>query len=113
MNKLAQQICLPLPFPKAETLPEDNGEGFFSKCMTVVRPITNPHDENELCVCHTCITTDKANPSPLQIVAKANNVVAPEPKKTIAIANVAAVDTNRHQAGPPLQRFNQLSSRDS
>ena len=111
VNRLAQKILLPPPFPNAEPVPqEDNGERFFSKYVTVVRPLTNRYDENEMCICQTCLTRNKDKHASFPIVRDKDDVVEPTPTKTFDIANVAAVDTDRHQAGPPHQRCTQITS---
>jgi len=63
VNKMAEAVCLPIPFPKAETLPDDNGERFFSECVTITRPSLKgvKHGEFGQCLCALCTKTTTKN----------------------------------------------------
>jgi len=61
VNRLAADVNCRVPFSYAETLPKDNGERFFSECLTAVKPLTKKYDDMDCCLCATCTTTDVAN----------------------------------------------------
>ena len=54
VNRLAQSIGLPYPFPKAEVLPRDNGERFFSQYMTTLKTIGKRRGVAGECLCDLC-----------------------------------------------------------
>jgi hypothetical protein len=54
INQMAADIGCSLPFPKAEKLPDDNGERFFSKYMTIVRPGAQKYNDDDECLCKEC-----------------------------------------------------------
>ena len=44
-----------------KTLPEDNGERFFSEYITTVNPGAGRYNEADECLCHTCMSMEKPN----------------------------------------------------
>ena len=62
INQMAVELGGTAPFPRAEPLPPDNGERFFSECMTTVNPMHQQHGNlHDECLCAICtkIYTDK------------------------------------------------------
>lgn len=56
VNTMAKDVGCDLPFPKAEVLPDDNGERFFSEHMTITMPSLKgiKHGEFGQCLCALC-----------------------------------------------------------
>jgi len=54
VNKIAADVNCRVPFPEAETLPPDNGERFFSKYLTTVKPLTQKYNDMDECICESC-----------------------------------------------------------
>jgi len=56
INQLANAVGCGHPFPHAETLPPDNGERFFSECLTITLPSLHNHKHGECgqCLCDLC-----------------------------------------------------------
>ena len=54
-NNLAKSVGCPYPFPKAEILPEDNGERFFSQHMMTLKDMGHKQrGANGECLCQLC-----------------------------------------------------------
>ena len=56
VNRMAEAVGCCHPFPHAEPLPHDNGERFFSECLTATIPclLNVQHGECGQCQCHSC-----------------------------------------------------------
>ncbi|CAB9503917.1 unknown protein [Seminavis robusta] len=54
INDMATAVGLPLPFPNAEKLKEDNGERFFSEYMATVKPNKQLYAA-DFCLCDVCV----------------------------------------------------------
>jgi hypothetical protein len=65
VNELAAKVGLATPFPKAEVLPKDNGERFFSEYLTSWLKGPTPKRVGLLgeCLCATCASTFASAPT--------------------------------------------------
>jgi len=82
-----------IPFPTAEKLPADNGERFFSECLSWLKEVKPKNDLDDMCLCFTCTG---AQPPP----------TTSEPQKTTMInpvgpSNVPAATTQLTVTQPP------------
>jgi len=58
VNNLARQAgSSSVPFSNVETLPDDNGERFFSECIIQINPLKQQCDSLDRCICHRCCST--------------------------------------------------------
>ena len=77
INKMATTAgidALLLPFQNLETLPEDNGERFFSCYLSWLRQVKPRRDDNEMCLCVKCGPADplpSSSDAPLPLPATA------------------------------------------
>ena len=109
VNAMANAVGCESPFPYAETLPSDDGERFFSQCMTTLKKISHKRGEEGECLCQLCDRPTKdlpvAPPSP-----KRNNIQ----QQQTATTSVIMEKTNNQQkyrqptaaaTPPPQQRL--------
>jgi len=54
INNMAKSSGCAYPFPNAETLPQDNGERFFSQYMTTLQEIGKQRGDGGECLCKLC-----------------------------------------------------------
>ena len=97
-NQLARSIGISTPFPRAETLPQDTGERFFSECISTFKPASLPVDQNDICICNMC----RSNSNNKTIINNKSN-------EQINIAMVENKNTgdeniNRQEARRPAER---------
>ena len=106
VNAMANAVGCGAPFPHAEPLPSDNGEKFFSQCMTTLKQISKKRGQEGECLCELCDGSGHDFP------------VAPTPprmkntQQQTAVTTVVVETTNNQQtirqptaaAAPPQQQ---------
>lgn len=91
VNRLATEVGCSQPFPKAEVLPHDTGERFFSEYLTSRKQLRVTYGELGQCLCQLCSNSPQPEPE--------NAVVVPQP--TERREDVVANPENTVQTTPP------------
>jgi len=116
VNNLAMSIGCAHPFPKAEILPKDNGERFFSQCMATLKAIGNKQIVGGKCICRLCLgpsetpqpkpppqkQTQQQTMSPPQQQQRDINIRASEITKPAPKSNERSPNGFTHRVGAPV-----------
>ena len=85
VNKMAQSVGCTLPFPTAETSPEDNGERFFSLYIKTLKDVGNGRGEYGECLCKSCSDSSIPEPSGMTDIPQ-NTTTTSHQHQTVAVA---------------------------
>jgi len=112
INNMAKSVGCQHLFPVAEVLVPDNGERFFSQCLTKTLPALGPakFGEHGECLCNACVqTTTRTNDDMVETIQMMENTM--NNNKTAPTAPVAKRTTVPTAASNRKQPVNNAASR--